>query len=49
MLLSPTQARQLYQHAVANHYAILAVNADSPAAITDCLLVAEELDAPIII
>jgi fructose-bisphosphate aldolase class II len=49
MLLSPMQARQLYQHAVDNNYAILAVNADSPAAITDCLLAAKEVDAPIII
>lgn len=49
MLLSPTQTRQLYQHAVENKYAILAVNADSPAAINDALQVAKELDAPIII
>lgn len=49
MLLAPSQARKLYEHAVANQYAILAVNADSPAAISDCLIVAKELDAPIII
>lgn len=49
MLLAPPQARKLYEHAVANRYAILAVNADSPAAITDCLTVAKKLDAPIII
>jgi fructose-bisphosphate aldolase class II len=49
MLLSPYLTRQLYEHAVENRYAILAVNADSPAAITDCLYVAKELDAPIII
>lgn len=49
MLLSPKETRQLYQHAVENKYAILAVNADSPAAITDCLYAAKELDAPIII
>jgi fructose-bisphosphate aldolase, class II len=49
MLLAPSQARKLYAHAVANSYAVLAVNADSPAAITDCLQVAKELDAPIII
>ena len=49
MLLSPAHTRQLYQHAVENKYAILAANADSPAAINDCLQVAKELDAPIII
>lgn len=49
MLLTPTQARALYEHAVENRYAILAVNADSPAAMTDCLLAARECDAPIII
>ena len=49
MLLSPSLTRQLYQHAVENKYAILAVNADSPAAITDCLKAAKDLDAPIII
>ncbi|MGB0579211.1 MAG: class II fructose-bisphosphate aldolase, partial [Limisphaerales bacterium] len=49
MLLSPQQTRLLYQHAVDNHYAILAVNADSPAAITDCLVAAAACDAPIII
>ncbi len=49
MLLSPPQSRQLYEHAVANHYAILAVNADSPAAVMDCLHAARECDAPVII
>ncbi len=49
MLLTPPQARKLYEHAVDNRYAVLAVNADSPAAITDCLTVAKKLDAPIII
>lgn len=49
MLLSPEEARELFTHAVANHYAILAVNADSPAAITDCLIAARECDAPIIL
>jgi len=49
MLLTPEQTRALYGHAVKNRYAILAVNADSPAAITDCLLAARECDAPIII
>jgi len=49
MLLSPDQARHLYAHAVENHYAILAVNADSPAALTDCLVAASECGAPVII
>lgn len=49
MLLIPDQSRQLYQHAVAHHYAILAVNADSPAAMTDCLIAAADCDAPIIV
>lgn len=49
MLLTPRQTRALYEHAVENQYAILAVNADSPAAITDCLFAAEQCDAPIII
>ncbi len=49
MLLSPTQTRQLFTHALENRYAILAVNADSPAAIVDCLLAAEQCAAPIII
>lgn len=49
MLLSPQQTRNLYEDAVRNRYAILAVNADSPAAVVDCLLAAKECDAPIII
>ena len=49
MILNPAQTRILYEHAVQNHYAILAVNADSPAAITDCLIAAKNSDAPIII
>ncbi|MEM1295111.1 MAG: class II fructose-bisphosphate aldolase [Verrucomicrobiota bacterium] len=49
MLLTPRQTRALYEHAVTNHYAVLAVNADSPAAIIDCLHAAKECDAPIII
>ena len=49
MLLSPEQTRRLFTHAVENGYAILAVNADSPAAIVDCLEAAAECDAPIII
>lgn len=49
MLLSPLQARRLYQHATLHHYAVLAVNADSPAATTDCLLAAQSCGAPVII
>jgi len=43
------QSRALFRAAVENHFAILAVNADSPAAITDCLEAARECGAPIII
>lgn len=49
MLLEPLQARLLFADALTNGYAILAVNTDSPAAITDCLEAAREADAPIII
>lgn len=49
MLLNPDQARRLFLHAVEQRYAILAVNADSPAAIHDVLMTAAELDAPVII
>ncbi|MEM7012985.1 MAG: class II fructose-bisphosphate aldolase [Verrucomicrobiota bacterium] len=49
MFLNPDQTRQLYEHALENQYAILAVNADSSAAMLDCLLAAKECDAPIII
>ncbi len=49
MLLSPEQTRALYQHAATTRYAVLAVNADSPAAIVDCLIAARECNAPIII
>lgn len=49
MFLTPRDTRRLYQHAATNGYAILAVNADSPAAIADCLVAALECDAPVII
>jgi len=49
MLLTPEQAKTLYEHAARSGYAVLAVNADSPAAIVDCLIAARECDAPIII
>lgn len=49
MLLSPLQARALFEDALRHHYAILAVNADSPAAVLDCLEAARLADSPIII
>jgi fructose-bisphosphate aldolase class II len=49
MLLSPTQARQLLEHAFDQQYAVLAVNADSHAAVSDCLEAARLADAPLII
>lgn len=49
MLLSPIQSRQLLNHAFENSYAILAINADSHAAVTDCLEAARQTDAPVII
>src|SRR6187402_3484514 len=49
MLLDPIQARSLLRSGVEQKFAILAVNADSHAAITDCLEAARECDAPLII
>ena len=49
MLLDPNQARAQFADALARGYAILAVNADSPAALTDCLEAARQAQAPIII
>lgn len=49
MLLNPLQARTVLQHAKKNQYAILAVNADSPAAINDCLEAARSVNAPIMV
>jgi fructose-bisphosphate aldolase class II len=49
MLLDPLQSRALFSHALAHRYAILAVNADSHAAVTDCLEAARQCDAPLII
>lgn len=49
MLLNPVQTRSLFLHALENHYAILAVNADSPAAITDVLEAARTANAPIVV
>lgn len=48
-LLNPTEARSLLETAVTQKFAILAVNADSHAAVTDCLEAARECEAPIII
>jgi fructose-bisphosphate aldolase, class II len=49
MLLNATQTRQLLHHALENKYAILAVNADSPACLTDVLEAAREIFAPVIV
>ncbi len=49
MLLSPSQARRLFQLGVEEHFAVLAVNADSHGAILDVLTCAKTLDAPVII
>lgn len=49
MLCDPLQSRIVLQHALENRYAILAINADSHAAINDCLEAALSMDAPVII
>src|ERR1700721_632777 len=49
MLLDPLQSRLLIADALEHRYAVLAVNADSPAAITDCLEAARICQSPIII
>lgn len=49
MLLNPVQSRKLFAHALENRYAVLAVNADSHAAVTDVLEAALDCDAPAII
>ncbi len=49
MYLQPEHSRLLFQQAVREQFAILAVNADSPAAIIDCLEAAKAADAPVII
>ncbi len=48
-LLDALQSRALLRRAAEKHFAILAVNADSPATITDCLEAARECNSPIII
>lgn len=49
MLLDPLQSRLAIHHALENRYAILAINADSHAAIGDCLEAALQMNAPVII
>ena len=49
MLLDPLQARALLAFALERRFALLAVNADSPAAAADCLEAARQARAPIII
>jgi fructose-bisphosphate aldolase, class II len=49
MLLDPLQSRIILQHALENRYAILAINADSHAAVSDCLEAALQANAPVII
>jgi fructose-bisphosphate aldolase class II len=49
MLLDPIQSRVLFADALKRRYAILAVNADSHAAVTDCLEAARLAEAPVII
>jgi fructose-bisphosphate aldolase class II len=49
MLLDPLQSRALFTDALRGRYAILAVNADSHSAVTDCLEAALRAQAPVII
>ena len=49
MLLTPIQTRELFLEALEKRFAVLAVNADSPAAIVDVLEAARQCDAPVII
>ncbi len=49
MLLDPLQSRALFSHALRHRYAVLAINADSHACVTDCLEAARQCDAPVII
>lgn len=49
MVLDPLQSRVLISDALENRYAVLAINADSPAAVTDCLEAARICQSPIII
>ncbi len=49
MLCNASQSKIVLKHALNNQYAILAINADSHAAILDCLEAALQMDAPVII
>ncbi|UCF33757.1 MAG: class II fructose-bisphosphate aldolase [Phycisphaerales bacterium] len=49
MLLNALQARSLYEFAYREKFAVLAINADSPAGIHDCLLAAKQVECPVII
>ncbi len=49
MLLTPLQTRTLFEDARTSGYAVLAVNADSPSCVRDCLEAAKIADAPILI
>ncbi len=49
MLLTPLQTRALFEDARTRGYAVLAVNADSPSCVRDCLEAAKIADAPILI
>ena len=43
MLLNPLQSRKLLDFALSERFAVLAVNADSPAAVYDCISAAAEV------
>jgi len=49
MLLDSMQSRALFTDALRRRYAILAVNADSHSAVTDCMEAARRVQAPVII
>ena len=49
MLLDPLQSRAVFRAALEHRFALLAVNADSPAAITDVLEAARSCAAPVMI
>ena len=49
MLLGPIESRAVLRAALEGRFALLAVNADSPAAITDVLEAARTCDAPVMI
>jgi len=49
MLLDPIQTRAVYELAAREHFALLAVNADSPACVIDVLEAARRMSSPVII